>query len=85
MGRDDDERYRRGRGRFLEIHDEKALRSVEGLDDLGRLIVETVYGDIYSRPGLSDRDRELAAGFPPAMNAMSTLKTILADREPTED
>jgi 4-carboxymuconolactone decarboxylase len=115
-----DDRYRRGRDRFLEVHDEKALRAVEGLGDLGRSIIEFVYGDIYLRPGLSLRDRELAAvatlvalgrssqipqhlraalkagvsadelrevilqtsaiaGFPPAMNAMSTLKTILAD------
>ena len=28
---------------------------------LGRSIVEYVYGDIYLRPGLSLRDRELAA------------------------
>jgi 4-carboxymuconolactone decarboxylase len=117
---DADDRYRRGRDRFLEVHDEKALRAVEGLDDLGRSIVEFVYGDIYLRPGLSLRDRELAAvatlvalgrssqipqhlraalkagvsadelrevilqtsaiaGFPPAMNAMSTLKTILGE------
>ena len=79
-----------------------------------------MYGDIYLRPGLSLRDRELAAvatlvalgrssqipqhlraalkagvtsdelreviiqtaaitGFPPAMNAMSTLKTVLSE------
>lgn len=117
----DDERYQRGRARFLEVHDEKALRAVDGLGDLGRSIVEFVYGDIYLRPGLSLRDRELAAvatlvalgrssqipqhlraalkadvtpdelrevilqtaaiaGFPSAMNAMSTLKTILAER-----
>jgi hypothetical protein len=55
------ERYQRGRARFLEVHDEKALRAVEGLGDLGRSIVEFVYGDIYLRPGLSLRDRELAA------------------------
>jgi 4-carboxymuconolactone decarboxylase len=116
----DDDRYERGRARFLEVHDEKALRAVEALGDLGRSIVEYVYGDIYLRPGLSLRDRELAAvatlvalgrssqipqhlraalkagvtpdelrevimqtaaiaGFPPAMNAMSTLKTVLAE------
>jgi 4-carboxymuconolactone decarboxylase len=116
----DDDRYERGRARFLEIHDEKALRAVEGLGDVGRSILEFVYGDIYLRPGLSVRDRELAAvatlvalgrssqipqhlraalkagvtpdelrevilqtaaiaGFPPAMNAISTLKTILGD------
>jgi 4-carboxymuconolactone decarboxylase len=116
----EDDRYERGRARFLEVHDEKALRAVEGLGDLGRSIVQYVYGDIYLRPGLSLRDRELAAvatlvalgrssqipqhlraslkasvtsdelreviiqtaaiaGFPPAMNAMSTLKTVLAE------
>jgi 4-carboxymuconolactone decarboxylase len=117
-----DDRYERGRARFLEVHDEKALRAVEGLGDLGRSIIEYVYGDIYLRPGLSLRDRELAAvatlvalgrssqipqhlraalkagvtpdelrevimqtaaiaGFPPAMNAMSTLKSVLAESD----
>jgi 4-carboxymuconolactone decarboxylase len=119
----DDGQYERGRARFLEVHDEKALASVEGLGDLGRSIVEFVYGDVYMRPGLSTRDREIAAvatlvalgrssqlpqhlraslkagitadelreiilqtatiaGFPPAMNAMSQLKTVLSDHEP---
>jgi 4-carboxymuconolactone decarboxylase len=117
-----DERYERGRARFLEIHDEKALQAVEGLGDLGRHIVSFVYGDLYTRPALSDRDRELGAvvaltalgrssqlpqhlraalkagltedelreaimltgsiaGFPPAMNATATLKSVLAERE----
>ena len=118
----DDERYERGRTRFLEVHDEKALAAVEGLGDVGRAILGFIYGDIYTRPGLSVRDREFAAvvslvslgrssqlpqhlraaldagvtpdelreailetatiaGFPPAMNAFSTLKNILAERE----
>jgi 4-carboxymuconolactone decarboxylase len=117
-----DERYARGRERFLEIHDEKALRTVEGLGELGRQIVGFVYGELYTQPALTDRDRELGAvvaltslarssqlpqhlraalkagltpdelreaimltatiaGFPPAMNAMSTLKSVLAERE----
>jgi 4-carboxymuconolactone decarboxylase len=117
-----DDRYRRGRERFLEVHDEKALAAIEGLGDVGRSILEFIYGDIYDRPGLSDRDRELAAvvslvslgrssqlpqhlraaleagvtpvelrevilqtatiaGFPVAMNAFSTLKNILAERD----
>lgn len=116
------DRYERGRERFLEVHDEKALGAVEGLGDLGRTIVEFVYGDVYVRPGLSTRDREIAAvaalvalgrssqipqhlraslkagltadelrevilqtatiaGFPPAMNAMSTLRTIVGEQE----
>jgi len=116
-----DERYERGRARFLEIHDEKALRTVEGLGELGHQIVSYVYGDLYTQPALSDRDRELGAvvaltslgrssqlpqhlraalkaglteaelreaimltatiaGFPPAMNATATLKSVLAER-----
>jgi 4-carboxymuconolactone decarboxylase len=117
----DGERYERGRQRFLEVHDEKALAAVEGLGDLGRAIVEFAYGDVYTREALSLRDREIAAvaalvatgrssqipqhlraslkagltadelreiilqtatiaGFPPAMNAMSTLRSVLAER-----
>jgi 4-carboxymuconolactone decarboxylase len=113
-------RYERGRERLLEVHGERSLSQVEGLGDLGRLIVEMAYGDVYSRPGLSLRERQIAsvaalvatgrssqlpvhlrsslkagltpeelgeviiqtatiAGFPPAMNAMSTLNTIASD------
>ena len=120
-----DDRYERGKARFLEVHDEKALAAVEGLGDLGRTIVEFIYGDVYERPALSIRDRELAAvvalvalgrssqipqhlraslkaglspdelreailqtatiaGFPVAMNAMSTLKSVLAESGRTE-
>lgn len=56
-----DDRYELGRARFLEVHDDKALRAVEGLGDLGRSIVEFVYGDVYSREKLSTREREIAA------------------------
>jgi 4-carboxymuconolactone decarboxylase len=121
-----EDRYERGRERFLEVHDEKALAAVEGLGDLGRSIVEFAYGDVYTRPGLALRDREIAAvaalvatgrssqipqhlraslkaglspeelreiilqtatiaGFPPAMNAMSTLKSVLKEVGATED
>lgn len=116
----DEGRYERGRQRFLEVHDEKALRAVEGLGNVGRAIIEWVYGDVYARDALSTRDRELAAvaalvalgrssqipqhlraslkagvtgeelgevilqtatiaGFPVAMNAMSTLKSVLSE------
>ncbi len=121
-----DDRYERGRARFLQVHDEKALASVEGLGELGTLIVEVVYGDVYGREGLTTRDRELAtvaslvslgrsaqlpqhlraslkagltaaelrevimqtaliAGFPPAMNAMSTLRSVVAEQERAKD
>jgi 4-carboxymuconolactone decarboxylase len=118
----DDDRYQRGRNKLREVHGDRSLATVESLGELGRLIVEVAYGDVYSRPGLSLRDRQIAsvaalvatgrssqlpvhlrsslkagltadelreviiqtatiAGFPPAMNAMSTLKTILGERE----
>jgi len=118
---DDDARLERGRQQMLDIHGERSLRTVEGLGDLGRMAIETAYGDVYSRPGLSLRDRQLVtvgvlvalgrssqlpvhlrsslkagataeelqeviiqtavlAGFPQAMNAWSTLKTVLGDR-----
>ncbi len=118
----DGDRYERGRRRLAEIHGERSLATIESLGDLGRYIVEFAYGEVYSRPGLSLRDRQIAtvavlvalgrssqlpvhlrsslkagltpdelreivlqtatlAGFPPAMNAMATLRTILSERE----
>lgn len=116
----DDERYLRGRDRLKEVHGERSLETVESLGDLGRLIVEFAYGEVYSRPGLTLRERQIAsvaalvatgrssqlpvhlrsslkaglsadelreviiqtatiAGFPPAMNAMSSLRTIASE------
>jgi 4-carboxymuconolactone decarboxylase len=55
-----DERYLRGRRRLAEVDDAAGDEVVDTLGDLGRYIVEFAYGDVYSRPGLSLRDRELA-------------------------
>ena len=115
-----DEKYELGRAKLRDVHGERSLETIEALGDLGRTIIEVAYGDIYSRPGLSLRERQIAtvavltalgrssqlpihlrsslsagltvdelrevilqtavlAGFPPAMNAWSTLKTIAAD------
>ena len=118
----DPDRLDRGRDKLRQVHGERALATVESLGDLGRLIVEVAYGEVYSRPGLSLRERQITsvaalvatgrssqlpihlrsslkagltpkelqeviiqtamiAGFPPAMNAWSTLKTIVAENE----
>jgi 4-carboxymuconolactone decarboxylase len=118
----EDTRYERGRERLRQVHGERSLATIESLGDLGRLIVEVAYGDVYSRPGLTLRERQIAsvaalvatgrssqlpvhlrsslsagltadelreviiqtatiAGFPPAMNAMSTLNTIVGETE----
>jgi len=118
----DPDRLERGRDKLREVHGERALATVESLGDLGQLIVEVAYGEVYSRPRLSLRERQITsvaalvatgrssqlpvhlrsslkagltpkelqeviiqtamiAGFPPAMNAWSTLKTIVAETE----
>jgi 4-carboxymuconolactone decarboxylase len=115
-------RYEHGRERLREVHGERSLATIESLGELGHLIIEVAYGDVYSRPGLTTRERQIAsvaalvatgrssqlpvhlrsalraglspeelqevliqtamiAGFPPAMNAWSTLKTIVGDGE----
>lgn len=58
------ERYRRGLARLGEIDGEAGQRVVEGLrgiaPDLGKYVVEFGFGDVYSRPGLDLRSREIA-------------------------
>ena len=61
----DDERYERGWARLRELAGEHGERVIEGLrdvaPDLGRYVVEFAYGDIYSRPGLDIRARQISA------------------------
>lgn len=114
----EDDRLERGRRRLEEVHGRRSLETIESLGDLGRMIVKVAYGEVYSRPGLTLRERQIAsvaalvatgrssqlpvhlrsslkagltpeelqevilqtatiAGFPPAMNAWSTLKTVV--------
>lgn len=54
------DRYARGRDRLAEVDGSAGQAVVDSLGDLGRHIVEYVFGDVYTRPGLSLRDRELA-------------------------
>jgi 4-carboxymuconolactone decarboxylase len=55
-----DDRYEKGRRHLLEIDGGAGEQVVDTLGDLGRYIVEFAFGDVYDRPGLSVRDRELA-------------------------
>ncbi|WP_238845188.1 carboxymuconolactone decarboxylase family protein [Nocardia terpenica] len=56
-------RFRRGARILEEVNDVDAHRLLAAFADvaphLGRYIVEFAYGDIYSRPGLDPRRREL--------------------------
>lgn len=70
------DRYARGRARLEAIDGTAGEEVVDRLGDLGRLIVEFAFGDVYSRPGLSDRDRELIT---------VAMLAAMAGREPQLD
>jgi 4-carboxymuconolactone decarboxylase len=57
------ERFQRGWDRLMEVDAEGGARVVESLrdvaPDLGRYVVEFAYGEIYQRPGLDLRQRQL--------------------------
>jgi 4-carboxymuconolactone decarboxylase len=59
-----DERYTRGSKRLAEVDGEGGQRVVDALKDvapdLARYVIEFGFGDVYSRPGLDLRTRELA-------------------------
>jgi 4-carboxymuconolactone decarboxylase len=75
-----EERYRRGWEKLKEIDGEAGERVIESLrdisPDLGRYTIEFPFGDIYSRPGLDLRSREIAtvAALTALGNALPQLK-----------
>ncbi|MBW4661172.1 MAG: carboxymuconolactone decarboxylase family protein [Drouetiella hepatica Uher 2000/2452] len=73
-------RYRRGWEKLTEIDGdagEKVIASLKDIaPDLGRYIIEFAFGDIYSRPGLDLKSREIAtvAALTALGNAQPQLK-----------
>ncbi|MDM0030762.1 carboxymuconolactone decarboxylase family protein [Variovorax sp. J22P271] len=73
-------RYQRGLAKLQEIDGEGGVRVVESLADIApdfaRLLIEFPFGDIYSRPGLDLRSREIAvvAALTALGNAAPQLK-----------
>ena len=69
-----DNRYERGLEKLREIDAEQGERVVASLADIApdfaRYVVEFPFGDIYTRPGLDLRTRELATVA--ALTAMGT-------------
>lgn len=57
------DRYARGEDRLREVDGERGIEVIESLNDvapdLGRYIVEFAFGDVYARPGLDLRQRQL--------------------------
>lgn len=74
-----DDRYERGLRKLGEIDGEQGARIVTGLADIApdfaRYVVEFPFGDIYNRPGLDLRTREIATVA--ALTAMGTAPAQL--------
>ena len=77
---DQSERYRRGWEKLEEIDGKAGERVVDSLKDIApdfaRLLIEFPFGDIYSRPGLDLKSREIAvvAALTALGNAAPQLK-----------
>ena len=77
------ERYQRGWDKLREIDGEAGERVVASLADIApdfaRLLIEFPFGDIYSRPGLDLKSREIAvvAALTALGNAAPQLKVHL--------
>jgi 4-carboxymuconolactone decarboxylase len=75
-----DDRYQRGLKKLKEVDREAGERVIEGLKDIApdfaRLLIEFPFGDIYSRPGLDLKSREIAvvAALTALGNAAPQLK-----------
>lgn len=76
-------RYQQGLARLHEVDGEAGQRVIDSLadiaPDLARYIIEFGFGDVYSRPGLSLPQRELAtiAALTALGNAAPQLKVHL--------
>jgi 4-carboxymuconolactone decarboxylase len=72
MQREHSERFQRGWQRLMEVDAEGGERVIESLKDvapdLGRYVVEFAYGEIYQRPVLDLRQRQLVT-----ISALTTL------------
>ncbi len=59
-----EDRYQRGWKKLKDIDGEAGEKVLESLQDiapdLGRYIIEFPFGDVYSRPGLDVKSREIA-------------------------
>ncbi len=53
-------RHERGAESVKQVLGPRAEESLATLGELGDRIVETIYGDIYQRPGLPLRERQIA-------------------------
>ncbi|HEU5047240.1 MAG TPA: carboxymuconolactone decarboxylase family protein [Rickettsiales bacterium] len=80
----DESRYARGLRALEEIDGEAGKNVIAALADIApdfaRYVIEFPFGDIYSRPGMNARDREIAtiAALTAMGNAVPQLKVHIA-------
>ena len=76
-----EDRYSKGLKNLEKIHPEASKALMENLKDiapdLGRFVVEFPYGDVYERPGLDLKSREIATIA--ALTAIGDTKPELKD------
>ncbi len=72
----DNNRFEQGIKKLFEVDGSTGIEITENLGDLGRYIVEFAFGDIYSREGLSLKEREIAT---------IAMLTCMGGREPQLD
>ncbi len=76
-----EDRYMRGLKNLEKIHPEASKALMENLKDiapdLGRFVVEFPYGDVYDRPGLDLKSREIATVA--ALTSLGDTKPELKD------
>jgi len=76
----DNERYERGWNKLKEIDDKAGENIINSLKDIApdfaRYVIEFPFGDVFSRPGLDLKSREIAivAALTAMGNAASQLK-----------
>ncbi len=76
----ENDRYQRGWEKLKEVDGEAGERVIESLKDIApefaRILIEFSFGDIYSRPGLDLKSREIAvvAALTALGNATPQLK-----------
>lgn len=81
-----DDRYERGWKKLKEIDGEAGEMVIEGFNDISpdlvRYTIEFPFGDIYSRPGLDLKSREIAtvAALTAMGNALPQLKVHIKGR-----
>jgi 4-carboxymuconolactone decarboxylase len=73
--------YERGLRKLEEVDKQQVGRVVAGLQDIApdfaKYLIEFAFGDIYARPGLDLRARQIATVA--ALNGLAAAKDVLAE------